>query len=701
MIAPGYSRGRRALVLQQDESDCGAACLATLIRYYGGYVPIERIRELSGTDASGTTMLGLLDAATSLGMKAEGYEADLRSLATLDEPCLLHVVIGDHLQHFVVCFGTDQKHFIVGDPACGVLLMTGREVDEIWRSRALLLVRPSSSFRPKRQDRVVRRAWFRELLFQERRLLGIALLLGILVSLLSTAVALFSEFFLDEILPERDRTRLIAAIALVAVFLVAQNLFAAARQFILLRQARDLNIRIMSYFLDTIIRLPFNFFATRKVGDLVARMNDTQRLQRFITLVLGDVTISTLMLVAALLFIASYSGMIALWSGVGLLIIVAVGVSAHRHLVSAQRKAMNAFAVNESRYVDSIESIEAIKATGSEGLFADGMRSTYSRYQDAVFRLGKVGITFTLSVQSAGLLIVVGAIAWGASFVLADQMQPGEFVALLQMTNMLVPAAYTIVLSNVELQEAAVAFDRIYEFSSLDPEYETESVPAPIQEVNSLEMEGISFRFPGRPPLFERINLELERGHLVVLNGSNGEGKTTLLRILLRLYQPNSGTIKVNGRDWSSISTATWRRIVAIVPQRVDIFGSTVIENITMGELVRADRVVAFCRELRLHSFIESLPSGYATMLGRGGVDLSGGQRRLLGIARALYRKPQILLLDETTAALDSHALDSLANLILRSKSSTAILMISHHAYVQSLADKTYILQNGVLERVS
>ncbi len=661
---------------------------------------MDRIRELAGTGVSGTTLLALIRAGSELGLEIDGYQADIDALDYVEIPCILHVVGSGGGYHFVVFFGRADSSFLIVDPSEGVRKINAPEVEAIWKSRALLTVRPSETFVTRERRRREKRQWLIESIRRDTPQLTLSTLMGILISLFSLSGALFSQALIDDILPNEDALKLWVGLALVALFLLAQNLLSAGRQLILIRQARTFNNRIIRRFIDTLLHLPFSFFTSRRAGDLITRLNDTARLQRFVTYAVSGVVINILMLLTGFTFVAGYALSLGAWVLAGLLVLGTCAVISRGPIRRRQVDLMVAHAVNESRYVDSMRGIEAIKATNSEPFFARAMRGSFSAMQDAAYRLGRIGISFDLAAQSIGLVILLGVLGGGAQLVLRGTLQLGAFVALIQMTNILLPAAYRIAVSNIELQEASVAFDRVHQFSLRRPEYAQSVRPIPNFRFQNLDVEQLTFSFPGQPPLFVDASFHLSKGEFVLLGGGTGSGKSTLLRVLLRLYGVDRGRIRVDGRDWTEIDTSTWRRAVGMVPQEVQIFTGSVAENIAMRPLESIESVRGFCEELGLAHVFGGLPLGYETVLGEGGLRLSGGQQRLLALARALYRWPQLLLVDEPLAGLDRKSAELTMEILGRRRGVAATLVVTHRSTLLPCADRVYVLKDGGLREL-
>ena len=274
------------------------------------------------------------------------------------------------------------------------------------------------------------------------------------------------------------------------------------------------------------------------------------------------------------------------------------------------------------------------------------------------------------------------------------------------MSGQMIPAANRLALTNLQLQEARVAFDRMFEFTSLEPEYKLNGQKNSRNNIpftfDSLEIENITFRFPGRSQLLNSVSLRVKKGEMAGILGESGCGKTTILHILKRFHEYESGEIIVNkSKLMNHIPIPDWRSCIASVPQEIKMFNASLLQNICLHELnnqSEIEKVIYFCRKAGMNSFFESFPQGYMTLLGEEGVNISGGQNQLVALARALYQKPQLLLLDEPTSAMDRETEQKVLKILNRFKDKMAIILVSHRVQSIKYADRIYILENGELK---
>lgn len=690
--------------LQKNQSDCGVTCLSNIIKFHGGVPNLEKLRIASGTSRQGTTLLGLYQVANNIGFNAEGMQADMKFLKEIKQPVMLHVVINSSMLHYVVCYQTSENRFLIGDPAVGLKWMEDIELSAIWKSGKLLTLEPDEK-RFKREKAVhgLKWEWFKMLLREDLSLLTTILLMGIAVAVLGIATAVFAQVFIDRLIPSGNALRIFMAIGLVSILLMARLLIGYYRQQLMLKQGVEINVRITGNFFSDLLMLPMGFFTSRKIGDMVARLNDIGRIQQTVSFFFGELLINALVVVVSLVAVFMYSSLVGLILLVGIPLFAWVGYRYNRAILNGQRETMVAYSLNESNYINTIGNILPIKSFRKENLFTKLGLLSFRLFQDKVYHIGNIGITVQLLTGMIGLLITVGVIILSAIQLQSGLMSTGEFMAIFSLSGSILPALASIAFANVQLQGARIAFERMYEFSSMDKEFaiNEENEKEHIEEFHELRLEHISFRYPGRGLLLENISFSICKGEFVTIFGDNGTGKSTLLSIIQRFYLSESGRLLLNGIDAENFSISSFRGLIGIVPQDITLINATLLANITLSDNEQDSiKAVETLNRHGLTPYFEKFPQGFYTMLGDGGIQISGGQKQLVGLARALVCNPQLLLLDEITAHMDRNTENFVLELLANLKNSMGILSITHSIRNAALADRIFVLSGGQFELV-
>jgi ATP-binding cassette subfamily B protein len=689
-------------VQQQGQSDCGVACLLSVLKYYGGHETLENLRRLSGTNITGTTLLGLHQAAQRLGFDSEGCEADMEALINHQQPCILHVVIEDKLQHYVVCFETIEQQrelkFVIGDPAKGTTYLNQTDLEKIWKSKKCLVLSPNNNFKTTTDITKDKRKWIGELVKQDLPLLAIAAALGIAIASLGLAMAIFSQRLIDDILPKKNLTKLNLGIALVFALLLIKEGLSFLRQFFLLRQSKDFNIRIIDFFFTHLLQLPKPFFDTRKIGEFTARLNDTARIQRVISQLAGNVVIDVLVTLVTIVFLFAYSWKVALICLLALPVYFFLIYKHNNGIIAKQRNVMSSYAMAEANYISTLQGIEPIKNHNKQDLFSASNKNIYENFQEKILQLGKIQIKLSFLANSFGVFFLTGILVFSSYQVLGNSLKTGELIAILGMCGSLLPSVANLALVSIPINEAKIAFDRMFEFTSIKPEIK--SVDKKLWDFSSLHVQHLAFRFAGRNRILKDITFNINKGEIIAIMGENGCGKSTLSQILQKHQNPESGSIAINSfKQLDEISFLEWRSIISIVPQNVHVFNGTVLDNIAFEDAsAKPTEVLDFLQQFGFSKFIDMLPQSFMTLVGEEGINLSGGQKQMIAFARALYHKPQLLILDEATASMDRYSEQFVLQLLLRLKKEMGIIFITHRLHVlKNFCDRIYILENGII----
>ncbi|MBE0668025.1 MAG: ATP-binding cassette domain-containing protein, partial [Bacteroidales bacterium] len=353
--------------------------------------------------------------------------------------------------------------------------------------------------------------------------------MGILISVLGVVMAVFTQKLIDRILPSGDAKILIVSSVLVLLLLCSRVILSAIRQYMLLSQGKSYNIRIVDSFYSSLLKLPKIFFDTRKTGDMVARLNDTMRIQRVISDIASTYIIDILILIITMGMVFWYSLVAGIISLLVLPLFFLLVFRWNSRIITSQHDVMAGYALNEANFINTLRGVTEIKSMNWQNIYSARNKVIFSDFQERAFRLGKIKIRLGMITGLAGTIYLIGLLVFASLEVIGSKMTQGELMALLSLSSTLLPSVMNLALLSIPLSEARVAIERMFEFTRISPETEREVPSLESSTISNVSLEGISFRFPGQRLFLSEINLSIEKGKIVALVGESGSGKSTLL----------------------------------------------------------------------------------------------------------------------------------------------------------------------------
>jgi ATP-binding cassette subfamily B protein len=683
-------------VKQHDITDCGAACLHSVAEHFGCRIPIARIRQYASTDRKGTNVLGLVEAAERLGFTAKGVRAPFESLATIPKPAIAHVVLDSRLQHYVVVYGFTRRHVLVMDPGEGrVRKWTHDEFRQAWSGVLVLLV-PHDDFRAADEETSIgRRFW--QLVRPHRSVMAQALLGAVVYTLLGLSTAIYVQKIVDYVIVDGNRNLLnLMSVVMIALLLV-QALVGAMKSLFTLRTGQRIDGELILGYYKHLMRLPQQFFDTMRVGEIISRVNDAVKIRIFINDVSLDLVVSVLIVAFSFTLMSIYSGRLAL---VMLLVVPLYGAIYHvtnRMNRRTLRRLMERAADLESQLVESLNAVATIKRFGLEWFSNLRTETRFVRLLRSVYTSSTTAIASGSAADVVSRLFTVVLLWVGTGLVLDRALTPGALISCYALVGYLTGPVARLIGMNRTVQDAMIAADRLFEIMDLEREAGEARMELTADLVGDIHFRRVSFRYGTRTQVFRDLNLVIPHAKMTAVVGESGSGKSTLLSLLQNVYPLQRGQVVLGDYDIQHISNESLRRLVGVVPQQIDLFAGTVIENVAVGDF-EPDmlRLLTICKQLGINEFVEKMPAGYYTHLGQNGVALSGGERQRIAIARALYRDPEILILDEATSSLDSVSEQYVQQAIrgLKQRGKT-VIVIAHRLSTVMGADRIVVLEQG------
>ncbi|MEY3194977.1 MAG: hypothetical protein RIQ78_1074, partial [Bacteroidota bacterium] len=694
---------------QLDSADCGAACLRMVSKYYGRHYSLEYLRQISYLDRDGASLMGISDAAEKIGLRTLGVKAGFKRLAEdIPLPCVAHW----RQDHFVVVYKVSGGQVYIADPKIGIIQLEEQDFLNGWISDVvntepqgiLLLLEATPDFFEKEGDTNNTRTGFGFLwpyLRQHKKLItqmSLGLLLG---SLIQLAFPFLMQALVDKGVQLNDLNFVYLILAAQGMLFLSQVAVEFIRGWILLHIGTRVNINLVSDFLIKLMKLPMQFFDSKMTGDLLQRIYDNERVERFLT----SSSLTTLFSVVTLLIfgfvLLFYSPVIFLVFFIGALCYFGwIGFFLQRRRQLDNRR-FEQMAENQNTLIQLVNGMQEIKLHNAQRQ----KRWAWERIQAKLFKVN-VQYLATDQFQRAGAAfinegknILISVLA--AKAVIDGDMSLGMMLAVQYIIGHMNGPLESLVQFILHAQEAKISLERMSEIHARrDEEFDEDSKVNVLPTPGGLSLQNVSFRYggPHDPLVLQNVSLMFPEGKTTAIVGTSGSGKTTLLKLLLNFYSPSEGVVRIGDVGLSNLNNKLWRSYCGVVMQDGYIFSDTIARNITLGEEnIDRRRLLYATKVANIQTFIESLPSGYNTKIGQEGNDLSQGQRQRLLIARAIYKDPQYIFFDEATNALDAHNERTIMYNLNEAFHKKTVIIVAHRLSTVRNADNIVLLEKGAV----
>jgi len=683
-------------IKQRDITDCGAACLASVAAYYKMTLPVARIRQLAGTDKRGTNVLGLVEAAGKMGFLAKGVRGEWDSLFKIPKPAILHVVVKEVLHHYVVLTKTSDKYIEIMDPVDGAFHRIAHEKFKEQWTGIMILIAPGEKFTVSNEKISIPLRFWR-LIRPSRGILLQSLTGALVFSVLGLSMAIFVGKLVDNVLPGGNMNLLNLLGVAMLIIISLRLLLNFFQTIFILKTGQKIDATLILGYYQHLLKLPQTFFDNMRTGEIISRIGDAVKIRVFV----NDVSIA--LIINVFILIVSFALMFSFFWKLALIMLTVVPLYLVIYYISnhlnrkVQRTVMERAADLEAQLVESLNSAGTIKRFGLEDF---SNLKTETRFVSLLETIYKSGLNGLFSSSSTGLIsqLITILVLWiGSGFAIGTQITPGELLSFYAVVGYFTGPVTSVIGFNRTFQDAKIAADRLFEIFDLEIEDEANRIEMKPEMAGDIHFENVKFRYGTRVDVFNLLNLTIKQGEITAIVGESGSGKTTLISILQNLYPIQSGHIRIGRYDLRHLTNQSLRRIVSVVPQKIDLFSGNVADNIAVGDFnPDMGKVTEVCDKLGMTKFIEQLPNGFNTYIGENGVALSGGQQQRIAIARALYRNPEILILDEATSSLDSLAETFVQNALgVVKQLNKTVIVIAHRLSTINVAQRIIVLDRG------
>lgn len=703
--------------------DCGPTCLRMVAKYYGRHYSSENLRQKTGYNKMGVSLLGISEAAEKIGFRTRGVKISIDQLKNVQLPCILHW----DQDHFLVLIKTYKNKLKVADPGKGIITYTNNEFLKHWLSSVsettgllgtALLMEPTPLFYESANESESKISWRRitQYLTQSKSQIGQVFIALITSSILQLIFPFLTQSIVDTGIASQNLNFVVVILIAQLMLTFSQTTINFIRSRLLLRISNLMNLQILSDFWIKLTRLPVSYFDIHHTGDTLQRIGDHAKIQNFLT----NDALNTLFSIFNFLVYA----IILMMYKVELFVIFCIGSIAYfgwvQIFLNIRRKlnyqTFYLAAKENDASLQLIQGMQEIRLNNAE----KQKRWQWENIQASLFKINLKGLNFS-QWQSAGAILIGQVQNIIISFivtklVIEGSLTLGAMLAVQYIIGQLGGPISQWVGFMQSIQDAKIGMERLNEIhqlaneEKLDKEYITQ-----LPENKNIQFNKLSFTYPGvgNDPVLKDIQLNIPQGKVTAIVGSSGSGKTTLLKILLKIYEEYQGEIRIGGREitnsrledendldggipFNNISHYHWRQICGAVMQDGYIFNDTIAQNIAVGhDNVDYERLLESCKIANIYEHIKSLPNGFYTKLGVEGIGLSQGQKQRLLIARAIYKKPEYLFFDEATNALDANNEKEIIKNLEKYFIGKTVIVVAHRLSTVKNADKIIVLHRG------
>ncbi len=695
---------------QMDSQDCGPASLKIIAKHFGKFYSLQMLRDRCGITREGVSLLDLSTGAESIGLRSLAIKCTVDDVVnSIPFPAIIFWKDS----HFVVVYGADKKHIWVSDPAKGRIKYTHEEFRKGWYQKdenqgVLLAVEPMADFKDSKAEKEQRKNSFSSILkyfFPYKRNFTLVLIIMLVVTLLQGVLPFISKAVIDVGIKTSDVNFINMVLIGNVAILLSVMIFNVLRDWILMHITSRVNIALISDYLIKLMKLPVTFFENKLLGDILQRAQDHERIRNFVMNNSLALIFSTLTFVIFAVILLIYNAIIFYIFLAGSILYVGWVL-----LFLSIRKKLDweyfeLISKNQSYWVETVSAIQDIKIYNYEKY----RRWKWEEIQARLYHVNKRVLTVT-NAQNLGAQFIesiknMAIVFFCAMAVIKGDITFGVMISTQFIIGMLNGPLIQFINFVVSGQYAKISFLRINEIRQLEDEDELLTIGTNttlVPENKSITLENVHFQYTANSPLVLRnVYLKIPENKVTAIVGGSGSGKSTLLKLLVRLYKPTYGDIKIGGMNVNLINLRRWREMCGVVMQDGKTFNDTVINNIVLDdEHIDYEKLREVCRLAQIESEINEMPKGFETMIGENGRGLSGGQKQRLLIARALYRDPQLLFLDEATNSLDVINERKIVDALNGAFKNRTVIVVAHRLSTIRNADQIVVLDKGFIVEI-
>jgi len=682
---------RYVSVRQNDVSDCGAACVATVCKYYNKEVSIAKLKEITKTDTNGTTFAGLMRALTDLGFDCKAVKINKDGfLSKFTLPCIAQLSFEDGFLHFVVIYKITKEKVVISDPQKGIVHYKLNDFLKVFNNALLLLV-PNVEFKKTKEEESAVLQYIK-MMAKHKKLFIYAFITSVILTAFGFLSSFTMKYLIDEILTNQLADTLMIFFIGMLVFNVFQILVSFSKSHLLLYLSQKLDVELLSSYYRHILKLPIKFFQSRRIGEIVTRFQDAMTIKDIVSGTLLSLIIDIMMVIVVGIGLFMINA--TLFFIVVLIVLIdAVSIFLFKNPYRRfNQKIMEQNAKMNSTIIESLSGIETIKISKAREKQESKINSDFAKLLNTSFSVGifkNVQVNLNSFLNTVGNLVILFI---GARLIMAGDLTLGDLMAFNALSAMFLDPVSNLIGLQMDFQEVSIAANRLMEIMNVETEEERDEDKLYIDKLEgNILLKDVRLNYGYREDVLKGISLLARKGQKLGIVGETGSGKTSIAKLILGFEKADYGSISFDGLSIDSIKLESLRERIAYIPQTNHLFSGKIMDNLRLGNLSLSDKeIIDFCKIIGIHDFIDKLPNQYNTLISEQATNLSGGQKQRIAIARALLKDFDILILDEATSQLDVNTERALKNKFDMIYGGKTQIIIAHR--LSTVRDCNYII---------
>ena len=684
------------IILQTEAAECGLICIAMIANYYGNKVDLNVLRRLYSVSLKGSTLKGLVNLAEQMNFTARPLKLEMEAFQQLQVPCVLHW----NLNHFVVLKKVKDNVVYIHDPAIGERKLLLPEVAKSFTGVALELL-PNSSFEKTKEPEKAKLSSFWSRITGLKRALVNVFLVTVVLQIFVLASPFYLQIIVDDVLIARDLDLLIVLAIGFSIMIIMQTIATALRALMILMMGSQLSVQMNSNLVQHLFRLPMDFFEKRHIGDILSRFGSLTQIRNLLTTTIIESLVDGLMIIGLIVMMLIYSLELSLVVIAASAIYLTIRIVFFSALKNANRESIVATANKDTNFMESVRGMQTVKMLGKESDRVSIFNNLVVDAANVSIRAEKLRIMFTWSNTLLFGIENIIVIYMAANFALDGLLSVGMIFAFVAYKRQFETKVANLIDKYIEFKMISLHLERLGDITLASTEQFVGILSKDFSIDGQLELKDINFKYSSEEDnVLEDINFIAHVGESIAIIGPSGCGKSTLMKVMVGLLQPTSGRVLVDGKNILQAGLSNYRSQIACVMQNDRLMAGSILDNICFFDAMPDIDFIETCaKQAGIHKDIQSMPMGYHSRIGDMGSSLSGGQIQRLILARALYRKPKILFLDEATSNLDVKA-ESYINNSIASMNITRVF-IAHRPQTVQFATRIYKFEKNKFYEIS